>query len=453
MCLQGNVLNRLIKQLFLFVPMLMVLQSCSYIDTMKRANYNEQIKGTPEYYDNKCLVAEECATVSAKVILPANSNLDSLAIAVVVVDGNESRVIDLEIIHFIEKSDTKVSYFFFDLPVGTYTAYALSIPDQNISNVDKGFEVVAKGSGSITQNDLKMYQNAIVLDDVIIDSDISIEKFPYTLGNFSKTLYDQEQHQNLFLDKIDLDHPLFSHQVAMEGLYYPESFKQKTKPLYRMTPTFKKGTIPILFVHGMGGTPRDWKYMLENLDLTLYTPYVLYYPSGEDFTKLARQYNAWISSDKIFESGPGVIVAHSFGGIIVRDGLNLEHESNKILFISLATPYGGDAKASDGVKDAPYVIPSWRSIADDGTFIKNLYRTKLSDDETFELIFAYDNSGDGLSGDGRVPLEKQLRSETQKEARSIRGFNEDHISILQSTETVEYINTLLESFAQENIKK
>ena len=63
------------------------------------------------------------------------------------------------------------------------------------------------------------------------------------------------------------------------------------------------------------------------------------------------------------------------------------------------------------------------------------------------------NNGDGQSGDGRVSLEKQLRSEAQKEARNIRGFNEDHISILNSKETAEYINTLLEAFAKENIEQ
>ena len=421
---------------------------------MKRAKHNEEIKGTKAYYDNKCLVSEECAGVSGKVILPGSNTTDALAIAIVVEDANESRVIDLEVINFTKSGDTKISYFFFDLPVGTYTAYVVKKPDTDSMYNGTELSVLAKKYGSITKKDLKAYQNAIVLDDIKIDSMESREQFPYTLKHMaSKLKSSKKQHRGTFEDDIDLDDPVFSHQVAMEGLYYPESFNRKTKGIYRLAPSFKKGSIPILFVHGMAGTPRDWKYMLENLDLMQYTPYVLYYPSGEDFTKLAAHYNAWISSDKIFENGPGVVVAHSFGGIIVRDGLNLKHESNRLLFISLATPYGGDAKASEGVKNAPYVIPSWRSIADDGSFIKNLYRNKLSDEETFELIFAYNNSDDGESGDGRVPLKKQLRPEAQKEARSIRGFNEDHISILKSKETVDYINTLLEAFAQENIKK
>ena len=67
------------------------------------------------------------------------------------------------------------------------------------------------------------------------------------------------------------------------------------------------------------------------------------------------------------------------------------------------------------------------------------------------MTFAYNNSGDGPSGNGRVSLNKQLRSEAQKEARKVRGFNENHISILRSKETTAYINTLLKEFAKEQL--
>lgn len=447
-------MKQLIKYLLLFIPVLLILQSCSYIETVQRAKESEKSKGTKAYYDNKCQVADECAKLSAKVILPTSDKSDSLAIAVVVEDGNDSRVIDVEVIDFINEGESKVSFFIFDLPVGTYSIYTLSKPDHNSSYADSELSILAKSSGSITEKDLRPYHNAIILDDIMVDPEESSDIFPYSLA-FMKDHIVKPSILRIgeYDEDVDLDDPVFSHEVAMEGLYYPKIFRTKTKALYRLSPKTKEDRIPIIFVHGMGGTPRDWKYMLKNLDLDRYTPYVLYYPTGEDFTKLSAQYNAWIASDKIFKSGPGVIVAHSFGGIIVRDAFNLEHDINRVLFISIATPYGGDAKASDGVKQAPYVIPSWRSIADDGEFIKNLYRNKFADEETFELIFSFNNSESGPSGDGRVPLEKQLRAETQKEAKSMRGFNEDHMSILNSKETADYVNTLLKNFAKENIEQ
>ncbi len=444
-------MKRATRYLLLAIPVLFTLQACSYIEAVKRAKYNETIKGTEAYYDNKCLVAEECAVISGKIILPGNSHSDTLAVAVVVKDKNGNRVIDFEVIKLTPADNHKVSYYFFDLPVGSYTVYTLTLPDQDSGSSDRALSVLSKNSGTITEHDLQPYQNVIIMDDVTIQTEDTSEQFPYTLEQIHGKLHNTPQRQiGYFEDNVNLKDPIFSHNIAMEGLYYPESFKKKTKPIYRLAPKFRKGTIPILFVHGLGGTPRDWSFMLENLNLAQYTPYLLYYPSGEDFTKLAAQYKAWILSDKIFEEGPAVIVAHSFGGIIVRDALNLDHKANKLLFITLATPFGGDAKATNGVKNAPYVLPSWRSIADDGDFIKNLYRHKLFTDEKFELIFAYNNKGKGVSGDGRVPLEKQLRGEAQNEAHTIRGFNEDHLSILTSKETARYVNTLLEAFAKEN---
>lgn len=450
----GHRLKSLTIYLLLAIPVLLTLQGCSYIEALERAKYNETIKGTKAYYDNKCLVPQECAVVSGKIILPGTIQRGLLAVAVVVQDGNESRVIDLEVIKLTPTDGQKVSYYFFDLPVGSYSVYTLTLSDQNSSSTDHNLSVLSRNSGIITSKDLQPYQNAIVMDDIKIRTDAKNEPFPYPPEQIYQRLKNTpERKVGYFEDNVSLEDPIFAHNIAMEGLYYPESFKKKTKAIYRLAPRFKNGTIPILFVHGLGGTPRDWSYMLKNLDLTHYTPYLLYYPSGEDFTKLAAQFKDWILSDKIFSDGPGVIVAHSFGGIIVRDALNLDHKANNLLFISLATPFGGDAKASEGVKNAPYVIPSWRSIADDGEFIKNLYRHKLFTNEKFELIFAYNNKGKGVSGDGRVPLEKQLRSEAQKEAHSLHGFNEDHLSILNAEETAIYVNSLLEAFAKENVEQ
>ena len=98
-------------------------------------------------------------------------------------------------------------------------------------------------------------------------------------------------------------------------------------------------------------------------------------------------------------------------------------------------------------------MPAWRSIADDGTFIKNLYREPLTSNEAYALVFAYNNHEEGPSSDSRIPLKKQLRKEALKEANYVHGINEDHISILKSNETSTYINELLEKFAQNNLLK
>ena len=113
-----------LKQLMFILMISLIFQSCSYIDAMKRAELNKEIKGTKAYYDNKCLVSDECARVSAKLFLPEESPIESMIIAVVVDDGNDSRVIDLQTVGFTKDQGKKVTYFFFDLPIGSYQAYA-----------------------------------------------------------------------------------------------------------------------------------------------------------------------------------------------------------------------------------------------------------------------------------------------------------------------------------------
>ncbi len=446
-------MRAVLTSIFFALPLLLIFQGCSYLDTVMRARENDKLKGTKTYYDNKCMVAEECAGLSGRITIPAESPADTLAIAVVLEDGDDSRVIDADVIDFTPVEGTKVSYYFFNLPVGDYTFYVLKTADGSGDFEHAAPAVVAQESGRITKEDLHAYQNAIIVDDVKVDPDLQGEGFSYSLDEVKGRLAATEKSSSgAFEENVDLNDPIFSHEMAMEGLYYPESFRNKTQPLYRLAPAFKEGSIPLIFVHGIAGTPRDWEYMLNHIDMEHYTPYVVYYPSGEDFTKLSTLFNGWLLSDKIFDSGPAVVVAHSFGGIIVRDAFNMPHPEHDRLFISIASPFGGDEKASEGVKNAPYVIPSWRSIADKGDFIRNLYRSPLASDETYELIFAYDNGGKGVSGDGRVPLKKQLRREAYDEAQSLRGFNEDHLSILRSQAAAAYINTLLQQFAREHLK-
>lgn len=436
------------------MPLIVIFEGCSYIDAVMRAKESEKIKGTKAYYDNKCLVAEECAGLSGRIAIPADSPVEALGLAVVLNDGNDSRVIDADVIDFTPVDGEKVSYYFFDLPVGDYTFYLLKTVDGSGDFQHSALSVVTKASGRITERDLQAYQNAIIVDDVRVDPAVGTAPFPHSLVKMKERLAATKKSNRGYFDiNVNLDDPLFSHNMAMEGLYYPESFRRKTKAFYRFAPEYKEGTIPLIFVHGMGGTPRDWKFMLEHINMEHFTPYAVYYPSGEDFSKLAALFSEWIMSDKIFDNGPMVIVAHSYGGVIVREAFNLKRPANEGLFISLASPFGGDAKASEGVENAPYVLPAWRSIADNGTFIKRLYRNPLAPHEEYRLIFTYNNHDKGPSGDGRIPLKKQLRSEACREAESIRGFNEDHMSVINAEETADYINTLLYRFAEEHLKK
>ena len=141
------------------------------------------------------------------------------------------------------------------------------------------------------------------------------------------------------------------------------------------------------------------------------------------------------------------IVAHSMGGLVVRsflvnfgEGLPL-----KIKFISISTPWGGDDLANIGVKYSPAVIPAWREIRSDGKFIESLYEKKLSEKVEHCLFFSYNGNNNPFrpNNDKVVTLQSELDFRAQSEARMVFGINEDHDSILISSQLVSQMNAIL----------
>ncbi len=62
------------------------------------------------------------------------------------------------------------------------------------------------------------------------------------------------------------------------------------------------------------------------------------------------------------------------------------------------------------------------------------------------LVFGYRNTSriSSRSGDGTIPLESQLRAEAQQQAVSLRGFDEDHTSILANPQLGDHLNAIFE---------
>ena len=91
-------------------------------------------------------------------------------------------------------------------------------------------------------------------------------------------------------------------------------------------------------------------------------------------------------------------------------------------------------------------MPVWRSLAPDGSFIKRLFDEPLPEGSTHYLLFGFRNSATlrTASGDGVIPLTSQLRAEAQEQSRAVRGFDEDHMSILGNTQVLRYVNEILE---------
>jgi hypothetical protein len=184
----------------------------------------------------------------------------------------------------------------------------------------------------------------------------------------------------------DLDDERFSEEHGSQGFWEPISFYKEFGGTIFFLEEYDPQKIPILFIHGAGGTPRGWKYFANNIDRNRFQPWFFYYPSGARMRSMGHQLLWKLTNLQIkYKFDTLYITAHSMGGLIARSFIqdfSTEFPFVK-LFISLATPWGGDGMAEYGVKQSPAVIPCWIDMRPEGDFIQSLYRKKMPDTVSF----------------------------------------------------------------------
>ena len=105
--------------------------------------------------------------------------------------------------------------------------------------------------------------------------------------------------------------------------------------------------IPIIFVHGIGGSAREFKSIVQQIDRKRFQPWFFHYASGGDLDQLAELFYQIYLSGKVaaMEEMPIVIVAHRMGGLVVREAFNRyknKPRENKLAhLITIATPFMG----------------------------------------------------------------------------------------------------------------
>lgn len=249
--------------------------------------------------------------------------------------------------------------------------------------------------------------------------------------------------------------PRFSREKAAAGLWKYYDFLLEAEPGIYFLETYDPAKIPVLFVHGISGTPLDFETMIAGLDRTRFQPWVFYYPSGaplETVTKLLTQLFTRLRVEHRFARA--VVVAHSMGGLVSREfllqGYESNHDPSVQLYVTISAPLGGMPSAGMGVRRSPVVVHSWRALAPGSAFLDGLYfqdasaqtvRRRLPAHMAYHMLFGFK----GNSGDGTVAIGSQLREEAQQEAHSIRGFDEDHTSILRCPAASAHLNKILKA--------
>jgi pimeloyl-ACP methyl ester carboxylesterase len=245
----------------------------------------------------------------------------------------------------------------------------------------------------------------------------------------------------------------FAPKIGSDGLWRPEdALRAGHLGLYFNEP-FDPSRTPVVFVHGIGGSPRDFAKLIPALDKKKFQAWFFVYPSGFRLDKaasaLAELTSLLMEKHRV---GRVHIVAHSMGGLVSRAAI-LKMNSGEAKFpvdrfVSISTPFGGYEAAESGIRHLKYPVPSWIDMAPDSDFLKALWSKKLPYPTRHWLLFGYDTRNVPwltLNNDQVVNLRSSLYPPAQNESVKVFGIAKSHEGILFNRETYSKINEFLKS--------
>lgn len=427
----------LIKRLIFFAIIGLALSGCGYT---KLFFSNTWAKFHPTAENMKKAAPEKCLLVTGKI----TGNVGrGVPFCVVAVSYPEDRG-KITSYTFIPAAGP----FYLLLPEGRYQLLVFADINDN-SRVEKDELVGSLGDLEVSKH--RAAKGKIMVEDIYVDSTVPlISKVPVTL-DVPKVIKASVLSTSIPTGIITtLKDERFDDENASAGVYKPVCYFENVNGFFYMLEEYDPRKIPVVFVHGIDGSPKNWQTVVDSIDRKHFQPWFFFYPSGLRLDTIAGVFYDIFFSGNAVGTDRMVVVAHSQGGLVVREAMNLcdgkDREHIPRLFISICTPYGGVATAATGVAISPVVIPSWIDLARASDFINALHRRSLPDVVTFNLFFAYGNSHFlkvGANGDEVISLESQLDKKAEKEAENIRGFNETHSEILESEQMIEEFNSVL----------
>lgn len=420
------------------------LGGCSYLRyTGLQNRYEAMHADSPSQWLAKHLLRKDTYFVYGRLVDPSSTGTDHpIAVVALCSRYQQDEIVEL---HRLGKAG---SYYGMNLPEGGYRLLVLA--DLDRSGAFEAGEVVGERSIAINGETFP--------DKVAGNLDIALvapHALPEPVRGFPIDVpVRPEATESLFFPTgtiRSLDDPIFSDEVGQMGIYDPAAFVETAPMMFYALEEDAGYKVPVIFVHGIGGSPKQFSPIVERLDRSRYKPWFFHYPGGEDLGQLARLFHdIFLSGEMIPDEGaPLVLVAHSMGGLVVREAMNIRgrdgRENRVALIVTMATPFGGDPDAATGVERAPIVPRSWRGLDPAGSFIAGLFRTPLPPSTAHHLIYAYREKDDVSRGsDGVVALSRQLPAPALAQAARKQGFRSEHTALLSDPAVIAYVLGLVE---------
>ena len=438
---------RMLKSVLVWSLLLLLLSGCAqmsnYLDYMGRhRDLTNTLHNHPRMEVLRELSPENCYSLRGRLIM--DRPYEGPVLVVAVSDRYQQReIVATRIIR------SPAIYYVIFLPEGEYDLYIYADLNGN------GFFETTELVGRTMPGKPASVKKEKAVDAILVDGpDAKIDiNHPLTSDIFINARVAVSNY------KYDsLDDEFFDPRYGTMGIYRPTEFLTHTQGSLFALEDYDPDKTMVIFVHGVEGTPRDWKYLVEGLDRKRFQPWFYYYPSGLPLEKLG---SLLAHAIKIFDEFPDyklkqlVIVAHSMGGLVARSAIDsLCRESTPPylkMYISMSSPYGGIEEAKSGLKSAPVIVPSWRDVATDSNFLKNIYERDMPDGVPFHMFFGYRNKS-GASSDGTITLRSQLDSRVHLKAVKTYGFDTTHVGILNDEAVKQEFYRLLLTVDPANVR-
>ena len=249
---------------------------------------------------------------------------------------------------------------------------------------------------------------------------------------------------------VSLGDPRFKLAVAEDSMWRPLDFVMNSHPGVYFLEPFDPGKVPVLFVHGINGSPANFTSLIANLDRRRFQPWVYYYPSGIHLGTIADHLNETMAKLEVRYRFPRfAVVAHSMGGLVSRGFILRDAQTARAqrisLYVTMSTPWEGHKAARFGVEYSPVVVQVWEDLVPGSGYLKGLYARPLPSGMAHHLVFTFKRSDTSLgeSSDGVVTVASQVYAKAQREAVRLYGFDDTHVGVLSNKEASSLLNNLL----------
>lgn len=431
------------KSAALFSLLVVALAGCAYVGTAtKQAYYSVRQPLAPRQRVYKHMLDRDTYFVFGKIEAGSGAAAGAALAVVALSDAfKPGEVVD------VNQTSRNESYYGLNLPVGEY--HLFTVCDRNGDGFFDEHEIIGRRTVTLSRETApeKVLGGCDIAAGVteppgapfrvaVRPAPVRVESLFYPMGTIRT-----------------LDDPIFAPEMGSLGLYKPAAFMEAAPMMFYALEEDAGYKVPVVFVHGIGGSARDFMDILASLDRRRYRPWFFDYPSGTDLKQLSAMFYRLFLSGSVIpkQETPMVIVAYSMGGLVVRDAFNRctgkKSEADVRCLITIASPLGGMPAAASGTH-APVVIPSWRDLDPASPFIRDLHRRPLPAATAYHLYYTFANTGPvklGENSDGVVPLSSQFCGWAQSEAKEQFGFNDTHTGVVHNPDAIRRIVQAIET--------